>query len=151
MSVFAVTCEKCQKGYKVDMTDPPETQVCPYCEAAVTQRIREAAGQIGLVSPTDANGQVPPTAANLLKAGLQHMDDRAATYDAPAGERSMGKTVAAFNALTGHELTEAEGWLFMGVLKMARTTQGNFRRDNFEDMAAYAGLYGEAAAKEKEQ
>ena len=31
-----------------------------------------------------------------------------ATYDKPDGERSMGKTVAAFNAVTGRDLSEAE-------------------------------------------
>lgn len=41
-------------------------------------------------------------AADVLKAALGHMEDRAATYDKPEGERSMPATVAAFNALTGH-------------------------------------------------
>ena len=30
------------------------------------------------------------TAANILTAALGHMRDRAATYDKPEGERSMG-------------------------------------------------------------
>lgn len=81
----------------------------------------------------------------LLKA-LGHMEDRAATYDKPEGERSMGKTVAAFNAITGQALTEEQGWLFMGLLKMVRSQQGAFRADNYEDLAAYAALQGECAA-----
>lgn len=86
------------------------------------------------------------TAASILDAALGHMRDRAQTYDKPEGERSMRNTVAAFNVITGHNLTEEQGWLFMGLLKMVRSQQGKYRADNYEDLAAYAGLLGEAAA-----
>lgn len=88
-------------------------------------------------------------AHQILEAGLGHMKDRSATYDKPAGERSMGATVDAFRAITGHDLTEEQGWLFMGLLKMVRSQQGEFRADNYEDLAAYAGLQGEAAWAER--
>ena len=88
-----------------------------------------------------------PTAASILEAGLGHMKDRAVTYDNPQGERSMGKTVDMFNILYGLELTEEQGWAFMELLKLVRTSQGEFKLDNFEDLAAYAGLMGEAAFK----
>lgn len=86
-------------------------------------------------------------APDFLEAALGHMQDRAATYDKPQGERSMGATVAAFNAATGHALTEEQGCLFMVFLKAIRTQQGAFRADNYEDMAAYAGLAGESAIR----
>lgn len=89
----------------------------------------------------------PHTAPWFLERGLDHMQDRAATYDKPQGERSMAATVEAFRAITGISMTEEEGWLFMGVLKDVRSQQGVFRADNYEDRAAYAGLQGEAAAK----
>lgn len=88
-------------------------------------------------------------AHQILEAGLGHMKDRSATYDKPVGERSMGATVDAFRAITGHDLTEEQGWLFMGLLKMVRSQQGGFRADNYEDLAAYAGLQGEAAWAER--
>lgn len=88
-------------------------------------------------------------AAGYCEAAKGHMLDRASTYDAPAGERSMAKTVTAFNALTGHQLTEEQGWLFMETLKMARSQQGQFRQDNYEDAVAYAALRGEAAGRER--
>ena len=88
-------------------------------------------------------------APEFLNAALSHMQDRAATYDKPEGERSMPATVAAFNALTGHELTAEQGWLFMTVLKLCRTQQGAFRADNYEDGAAYFALMGEQAAGER--
>ena len=47
-------------------------------------------------------------AHEVLEKAAQHMRDRAATYDKPEGERSMEKTVAAFNAITGQDLTTAE-------------------------------------------
>jgi hypothetical protein len=88
-----------------------------------------------------------PTAASILESGLGHMKDRAVTYDNPQGERSMGKTVDMFNILYGLELTEEQGWAFMAILKLVRTSQGEFKLDNYEGMAAYAGLMGEAAFK----
>ena len=91
----------------------------------------------------------PITAASMLTTALGHMEDRAKTYDAPGGERSMGKTVSAFNTITGLELTEEQGWLFMEILKQVRSQQGNYRSDNYEDMVAYAALRGECAARER--
>lgn len=88
-------------------------------------------------------------ANEVLKAALGHMEDRAATYDKPEGERSMPATVSAFNALTGHQLTAEQGWLFMTVLKLCRTQQGGFRADNYEDGAAYFALMGEQAAGDR--
>lgn len=57
----------------------------------------------------------------------------------------MKRAVDAFNALTGHKLTEREGWLFMVALKAARATAGAHNPDDYEDGAAYFALAGEAA------
>lgn len=84
-------------------------------------------------------------APNFLQAGLDAMQQRAATYDKPEGERSMGATVEAFRAITGHTLTEEQGWLFMAILKAVRSQQGNYSADSYVDGAAYFGLAGEAA------
>lgn len=85
------------------------------------------------------------TAPDLLAAAADHMLARAATYDKPEGERSMAQTVAAFNAITGHKLTESEGWLLMAVLKMVRAqTRSEPHRDSIEDLIAYGALFGEA-------
>jgi hypothetical protein len=85
------------------------------------------------------------TATALLDAAAGHMHDRAATYDRPEGERSMGRTVAAFNEITGRDLTESEGWLLMVTLKLVRGQQRTEpHRDSAEDAVAYAALYGES-------
>lgn len=72
------------------------------------------------------------------------MEQRAAQYDQPAGERSMAATVAAFNAVTGRDLTEADGWLMMVLLKLVRDNSTTVHEDSLLDAAAYVGLYGEA-------
>ena len=89
------------------------------------------------------------TAANILTAALGHMRDRAATYDKPEGERSMGATVDAFLAVTGVSMTEEQGWLFMALLKAVRSQQGAYRAGSYEDGAAYFALAGEAAVRDR--
>lgn len=92
-----------------------------------------------IVKPTDA--------ANILYRAAGHIEDRAQTYDKPEGERSMKAAVQAFNAITGHGLSEAEGWLFMAQLKAVRAFTNGFHQDSVEDMAAYVALMGEAQAR----
>jgi hypothetical protein len=89
--------------------------------------------------------ETPHSAPRLLDQAAKHMRDRAATYDKPEGERSMGKTVEAFNAITGRDLTESEGWLMMALLKMVRSQQRKEpHADSCEDLIAYTALFGEA-------
>lgn len=85
----------------------------------------------------------------LTKAG-GHMQDRASTYDKPQGERSMAATVGAFNAINGTSLTEEQGWMFMELLKIVRSIQGDYKADNYEDAVAYAALRGECASRERD-
>ena len=84
-------------------------------------------------------------ATDVLEKAAKHMRDRAATYDKPEGERSMAKTVAAFNAIAGKSLSVAEGWLFMAVLKQVRVFQNPTKphQDSLEDGVAYAALLAE--------
>lgn len=95
---------------------------------------------------------VPPTAPALLAAARGHLLDRAATYDKPEGERSMAATVAAFNAQTGRDLAESEGWLLMVNLKIVRDRQRPAaHRDSCEDLVAYGALYGESRLNNSER
>lgn len=85
------------------------------------------------------------SAPAILQAALGHMQDRAATYDKPEGERSMGRAVAAFNIITGRDLLESEGWLLLQLLKDVRDRQRPAaHRDSLEDCVAYAALKAEA-------
>lgn len=86
-------------------------------------------------------------AQDILRKSAQHIDDRAAARDPAQGGRSMARAVAAFNALTGHQLSERDGWLFMVQLKAARATNTPTGiADDYEDMAAYSALAGESVA-----
>jgi hypothetical protein len=88
------------------------------------------------------------TAHAVLDAARAHLGARAVTYDSPAGERSMARTVAAFNAQTGHELTEEDGWLFMEDLKIVRGRAApGYHADSYEDRVSYAALGAEARAR----
>ena len=88
-------------------------------------------------------------AIRLLQVAADHMRARAATYDKPDGERSMGKTIAAFNAVTGRDLSEAEGWLLLQLLKDVRLFQRpGYHADSAEDCIAYAALKAEAKMAE---
>jgi len=86
-------------------------------------------------------------AHEFLQAGAAHMKDRAEQRDGTDGERSMSAAVNAFNALEGVELTETQGWRFMCLLKLSRSAKGEFVKDDYEDLAAYGGLAGEAASE----
>ncbi|MFM9434543.1 hypothetical protein ACFDR9_001602 [Janthinobacterium sp. CG_23.3] len=95
----------------------------------------------------DADAQ-PTTAPEFLAQAAAIMAQRAAQYDQPGGERSMGRTVEAFNAIANHTLSEADGWLLLQVLKDVRQWQAPaFHRDSAEDGVAYSALKAEALAR----
>lgn len=93
-------------------------------------------------------GWTVPAAPELLGRAAMHMHERSSTYDKPEGERSMGRTVQAFNAITGHNLSESEGWLLLQVLKDVRLfTRSEYHADSAEDCIAYAALKAEAKGR----
>lgn len=140
--------------YTNEDTDRPEIicdrngdvvlSLCKHCGRAENQLHEPCDAEISLY---DLSTRKPPTAPQLLDAAASHMRDRAATYDKPEGERSMAATVAAFNAQTGRDLTEAEGWLLMVNLKIVRDCQRAPHRDSLEDLVAYSALMAEARLK----
>lgn len=85
-------------------------------------------------------------ATEFLQAAIDTQAERGKQYDSPEGERSMGRTVQAFNAITGRDLTEAEGWLLLQVLKDVRQWQNpeKYHHDSALDGVAYASLKAEA-------
>ena len=115
-------------------------------EEAVTLELNPA----DVEKPTYTDGAAAPrwttpAAPELLGRAAAHMHDRASTYDETGGERSMGKAVTAFNAITGRNLTESEGWLLLQVLKDVRLfTRSEYHADSAEDCISYAALKAEA-------
>jgi hypothetical protein len=90
------------------------------------------------------------TATDVLAGAHQLMAARGAQYDKPEGERSMGRAVAALNAILGRPaLTESEGWLMMQILKDVRDRQRSEPHlDSLLDCTAYAALKAEARLQE---
>ena len=74
--------------------------------------------------------------------------DRGAAYNHPAIDYS--RTVAIFEAISGHDLSVEEGVLFMVAVKLSRIANGmdeghpaEMQRDSLVDLAGYAEcLYG---------
>lgn len=99
--------------------------------------------------PAQSVPQYPRTAGDIADAALQHVRDRAVTYDQANGERSAGKTATAFNAITGKDLTEADVWLLLQLLKDVRQwSKEAYHQDSAEDCIAYAALKAEALEQE---
>lgn len=89
--------------------------------------------------------EVLHNAVEILEQAVHDIGDRAAERDIES-ERSMARTVKAFNVMFNQELTETQGWQFMELLKMSRSVGGNYRLDDYVDGAAYAALAGESAS-----
>lgn len=90
-------------------------------------------------------------APELLSKAAAIMTERGKQYDKPEGERSMGKCVQAFNVITGQNISEAEGWLLLQILKDVRLWQRpGYHQDSAEDCIAYAALKAEAKQQECE-
>lgn len=126
------------------MTDLPCDTEAPYTVPPYTL---DVIGEINPAAPAypPEYPQPPVQAPELLGRAARHMHDRASTYDALGGKRSMGKAVDAFNAITDHTLTESEGWLLLQVLKDVRLfTRSAYHADSAEDCIAYAALKAEA-------
>lgn len=130
-----------------DAGDQPDSileQVANYRPAS---NLNAAINPMATACATGDDG--PVTAHSVLARAANHMSARAATYDSTGGERSMANTVAAFNAITGLNLTEAQGWLLLQLLKLVRLCSApGYHQDSAEDNAAYAALLAEAKARE---
>jgi len=81
---------------------------------------------------------------DILLAAAMAINDRASVRDDDCG-KSMARTVGFFDSLTGKEMTEREGWLFMACVKLSRSQQGQYHEDDYIDAAAYIALAGAAA------
>ena len=137
----------CLTTYKKDIADlnnyGPDVSFVAVDEAEAMEAYADIKAE--LASPIGAD--------EILQVANEAIAQRGVMYDSTGQqqERSMGKVVAMFNALTGHELTNEQGWKFMCLLKLARSEQGEFSLDSFIDLAAYAALAGEEAAKHNQQ
>lgn len=115
-----------------------------------TAQLRRFTQGLALFGGTDDDADTrPATAPDILIAGADAISARADMRDTPAGERVMRRTVAMFNAWRSgdsiHDVTEAEGWVFMALVKLCRANAGGHNLDDYVDGAAYVALAGEHA------
>lgn len=97
------------------------------------------------IAPSVPPEQPPKDSKYYLQAAIDIQVERGEQYDSKEGERSMGKTIKAFNAITGNNLTEPEGWLLLQILKDVRQwTTKYIHEDSALDCVSYAALKAEA-------
>ena len=77
--------------------------------------------------------------------------DRGKERDLEDGERTIPRCVTAFNSISGHKLSNEDGWLFMQCLKMCRSVQGSYKYDDYRDGVGYAALRAEEARMTEEK
>jgi len=100
------------------------------------------------VEKQDEIVHMPTTAPEFLQSALSTLTQRGQDYDKPEGERSAAAVAVAFNAITGRNLTEAEVWLVLQLVKDVRQWQNpeRYHADSALDCVAYAALKAEALA-----
>lgn len=90
---------------------------------------------------------MPTTAPQFLQSALSTLTQRGKDYDKPEGERSAAAVAVAFNAITGKQITDAEVYLVLQLVKDVRQWQcADFHADSALDCVAYAALKAEALA-----
>lgn len=114
-----------------DMPTPPAVEVPDEATKAFIRELNKEPGK----ERQSAHG--------FLDEASNTMKQRAALRDAEGGERTAAQIAKVFNAITGHSLSEADAWMFLVVLKIVRSRNGKYNRDDYVDLAAYAGLLGE--------
>ena len=87
-------------------------------------------------------------ASEALQKAQQLIDQRGRDYDHEGGERSMGAAVTAFNALTGHDLTDGDGWLLFELVKTKRSKSSPGHVDSNIDKISYSALRAEAELRD---
>lgn len=114
-----------------------------------TLTLRDIAPALKSAGVTIKREDDPRTAPDFLQSALQTLTRRGKDYDKPEGERSASAVAVAFNAITGRNLTEAEVWLVLQLVKDVRQWQNHerYHADSALDCVAYAALKAEALAK----
>lgn len=134
-----------------------DAAVVPAASPAAARPHKPSPEEVALLAHLEADQQAPPAAIrarnapDLLRQAAETMEARAREYDKRGGERSVPAVVTAFNAIVGRKaLTDAEGWLFMQLLKNVRLFAApGYHADLATDGITYCSLMAEAKAGEK--
>jgi len=121
--------------------------IAPEAIGAELDRMAQKAHEIITGFKKDLPAQ--PCAQDFLEQAAYGIVAQGRVRDQPGGERSMARTVEAFNVLTGNLISERDGWLFMAVLNAARATAGAHSPGDYQKGSAYFALAGECAARKE--
>jgi hypothetical protein len=148
--------------YQDDEISPEVKAACPpglmekrkNCRPPAEERMKDVKSiYVGPAQVYAANPEKPAhiSPQDFLRKGADTLDERAKEYDKPDGERSMGRCITAFNAITGHILKESEGWLLLQILKDVRqwSNPDRFHEDSAVDCINYGALKSEALSEGK--
>ena len=116
--------------------------------APITSTLELENGEI-LKMTSDPNFVYKEAAPGFLDEAAGVMKQRAALRDSEEGERTAAQIAKVFNAITGNSITEADAWLFLIVMKIVRSRNGKYNRDDYVDLSAYAALLGETESKNR--
>jgi hypothetical protein len=90
-----------------------------------------------------------PSASTLLEKTAEILNSRGQERDKDEGERTIPQLVTVFNALTGHNLSNEDGWIFMLLLKLVRMRGGVHKDDDYLDAIGYSALLAEQAIRNR--
>lgn len=110
----------------------------------------ETAEQDIKVDSRSACDSTKPKAVELLETSAATLIRCGKKYDSTGNnsERVMDRIVNMFNAATGHELSEAQGNIFMVCLKVVRSETSTYHDDDhYIDGVNYFAMAGEASSK----
>ena len=113
------------------------------CDEALTGIKSQARPTVSLA---DIKKPPPRTVGDFFEDASMTIRQRGKEYDQPSGERSARAVAIAFNAITKRDLTEAEIWLILQIVKDVRQFTGPYHEDSTIDCIAYATLKAEALA-----
>lgn len=85
----------------------------------------------------------------LLNEAARILESRGQERDKEQGERTIPQLVTVFNALTGHNLSNEDGWTFMLLLKLVRMRGGVHKDDDYLDAIGYSALLAEEAIRNR--
>lgn len=140
------TMQQKDLGYYVNLNEEKNTRIT-FLESRIAELEALAKG-----SKLDQEAEIIKGlshSVDFLNYAAEIQSNRAATYDTPEGERSMGKAVGMLNTLRNLSLKTSDGWALLVFLKMVRGEQrASFHADSAVDSVSYLALYSEELKRE---
>ena len=135
-------CKHDYTGHQLEIMCMDENGNCQKCRAELSGKFCTGQGRKDDSTKPKAVELLETSAATLIRCGKK--------YDGTGNnsERVMDRIVDMFNAATGHELSEAQGNIFMVCLKVVRSETSTYHDDDhYIDGVNYFAMAGEAASE----